>query len=67
MILVGNKCEDTGRRVVSKEEGAKKAKDIGIPWFETSAKTGEGVKDMIANIVDLLMKADSNNQSNVPH
>ena len=39
MILVGNKCDvSANRRRVSYEEGAALAKELNIPFFETSAK-----------------------------
>ena len=44
LILVGNK-KDLERKV-SYDEGKNFAKEKGLLFFETSAKTGEGVKDM---------------------
>lgn len=38
-FLVGNKVDLDGREV-SREEGKKKAEEMGIPYFELSAKTG---------------------------
>ena len=44
IILVGNQCDRESEREVSKEQGARFAKDNGINFFiETSAKTNEGV------------------------
>ena len=42
-VVVGNKCDLEERREVSREDGEKCAKKIGASFFETSAKTGEGV------------------------
>ena len=53
-VLVGNKCDDTTRRVISSEEGEAKAKSLGLIWFETSAKTGEGVQNVFDKIVSYL-------------
>lgn len=39
VFLVGNKI-DLNEREISKEEGKKKAEEMGIPYFELSAKTG---------------------------
>ena len=39
MVIVGNKCDLEKHRQVTKEEGIKFAKECGVPFFETSAKT----------------------------
>lgn len=44
IILVGNKI-DVEERDISKEEGEEFAKTHNFKYFETSAKTGEGVKE----------------------
>ena len=55
LILVGNKY-DKPERKVKEEEGKKKADELGIKYFETSAKTGYNVKDaynfLIKDIID---------------
>jgi len=43
MILVGNKRELEGYRKVSPEQGQALAHRLGIPFLETSAKSGENV------------------------
>ena len=51
MFLIGNKTDLGDNRVVSFEEGEKFAKDHGfIQFFETSAMTGENVKDVFVQI-----------------
>lgn len=42
-VLVGNKADLEGDRVVTAEEGAALAADNGMLFAETSAKTAEGV------------------------
>ena len=37
-ILLGNKCDMSDKRAVSKEEGEKLAQEFNIDFFETSAK-----------------------------
>ncbi|MFW9987491.1 MAG: Rab family GTPase [Candidatus Odinarchaeota archaeon] len=46
LILVGNKVDLNTSRVVSTEEGMKLAKDLGIYYMETSAKTNENIDDV---------------------
>lgn len=46
MALVGNKCDlPQEKRKVTKEEGEKLAVELGMTFFETSAKTGVGVNE----------------------
>ncbi len=45
-VLVGNKIDLEDERVISKEKGDKKAKDLGVYFYETSAKTGRNVNDL---------------------
>jgi len=45
LILVGNKIDLEGERLVSREDGEKTAENLGIPYIETSAKTGESIND----------------------
>ena len=44
-VLVGNKCDLTDKRKVSKEEGDELAKHFGIPYLETSAKSNICVEE----------------------
>ncbi|XP_068426238.1 ras-related protein Rab-42b [Clinocottus analis] len=46
-LLVGQKSDrdDQGERVVSLEEAEKLAVQLGVPYVEASAKTGQNVKD----------------------
>jgi len=48
-ILVGNKC-DIDNRAVDIEEGRKLADKYGIPFFETSAKSGINVEETFMTI-----------------
>ncbi|XP_075310000.1 ras-related protein Rab-37 isoform X2 [Odontesthes bonariensis] len=44
IMLLGNKSDMTAERVVKKEEGERLAKEYGVPFMETSAKTGVNVE-----------------------
>ncbi|CAO1614809.1 unnamed protein product [Sympodiomycopsis kandeliae] len=44
-LLVGNKSDWTEKRVVSTEEAQELAKELGIPYVETSAKNNDQVDD----------------------
>jgi small GTP-binding protein len=45
LIMVGNKIDLEDQRKVSFEEGEKVAKNLGLTYIETSAKTGENIND----------------------
>ncbi|UCC20490.1 MAG: GTP-binding protein [Promethearchaeota archaeon] len=46
LILVGNKVDLISSRVVSTEEGMELARQLGLYYMETSAKTSENVEDV---------------------
>lgn len=50
-ILCGNKCDLEDQRVVTYEEGQQVADKLGIPFCETSAKTGTRVKEAFEKLV----------------
>ena len=81
IILVGNKVNiNRDDWEVTSEEASKFAKEKGIAFFETSAKTGQGINEGLSYIVnesyDKLMRMDNkkidlnnikpNNNSNCP-
>ena len=53
-LLIGNKSDLEDSREVSKEEGKKFAKNHGYNFYETSAKTAEGVKEAFDDIFEQL-------------
>jgi GTPase SAR1 family protein len=44
VILVGNKCDMEDERVISFERGKQLADQLGVEFFETSAKENINVK-----------------------
>jgi GTPase SAR1 family protein len=49
VILVGNKCDMEDERVISYERGKQLAEQLGIEFFETSAKENINVKVTLRN------------------
>ncbi|CAJ1056673.1 ras-related protein Rab-8B-like [Xyrichtys novacula] len=45
-MILGNKCDMTDRRQVSKDRGEKLAIDYGVKFLETSAKSGLNVEEV---------------------
>ncbi len=63
-IIIGNKI-DILQREVTKEEGEKYAKQEGLEYYETSAKTGANVNEAINNLVKVILKnyIDNDNEN----
>ncbi|NVM03658.1 MAG: GTP-binding protein [Candidatus Helarchaeota archaeon] len=56
-ILVGNKVDLEGKRQVQVKEGADLANEINaVGFFETSAKTSEGIDDAFYRLAQILLK-----------
>jgi len=49
IMLIGNKCDLQHRRAVSTEEGEAFAKEYGLTFMETSAKTAHNVEEAFIN------------------
>ena len=62
LVLCGNKI-DLAEREVKKEEGEALAQKEGIAFFEVSAKTGDGIKNMFYNSVADLSTFDEHNSN----
>ena len=68
IVLIGNKNDLEGRRVVSTEEGQKFADDNQLMFFETSAKDGSNIQEAFTESATILvdkiesgqLKLDSN-------
>ena len=69
LMLIGNKIDLEDERKVSFQEGETKANEIGCPFMETSAKTGENIKESFekaSRILYLKKSEDENNISIIP-
>lgn len=56
VILVGNKCDMEEERVISSEKGKQLAEQLGVRFFETSAKENINVKvcDLFEKLFNLI-------------
>ena len=51
MALAGNKCDtEPGERRVTKDQAIDYSRNHGMEYQETSAKTGEGVRELFGRI-----------------
>ena len=57
MVLVGNKIDLEDKRKVSEEEGNKLAGELGINYFETSAKAGKNIETIFNEIYEFINKS----------
>jgi Ras-related protein Rab-3C len=54
VVLVGNKCDLDDERVVSTDRGRQLASQLGLEFFETSAKDNINVKQVFERLVDVI-------------
>lgn len=55
-IVVANKIDMAKERCISEEEGLKFAQSINSPYFEVSAKTGDGIQKLFSTLGEMLSK-----------
>jgi Ras-related protein Rab-1A len=63
ILLVGNKIDMVNERVVQLAEGNELAKNFGINFIETSAKTGENVETAFYSIIKKIFDKEKNKES----
>jgi len=56
-LIVGNKSDLSGKRVVETEEGAKLAESLGIDFLEASARSADNVEKAFTGLVEHLLIA----------
>jgi GTPase SAR1 family protein len=57
VVIVGNKSDLVGQRVVQPAEGERRARALGCHFIETSALTGDGVHDAFELLARLILSA----------
>ena len=63
LIIVGNKNDLEENRQVTQEEGVKLSEYFEIPYFEASAKNGNGVRTFMMKIIEDVINNKVNNRS----
>ena len=58
IVLIGNKIDNENQRKISKEQGEKLANDYNVTFFETSAKTGQGINESVFYLVQKIVEND---------
>ena len=61
IYLVANKIDMEEKRKVKKEEGEKLAKELGLPFMETSAKSGINVNEIFEDLFERIYKTYGDN------
>lgn len=59
IALAGNKADLTSKREVDREEAEEYAREAGLLYFETSARSGENVKEMFKAIAERMPVEDA--------
>ena len=60
IYLVGNKIDMDDERKVQTEEGQKLAEELGVPFVETSAKSGVNIDNIFSDITERIDKEFGN-------
>ena len=58
IVMVGNKSDKVEERAVTSEEGQAKAKELDSMYIESSAKTGDNIKQLFRNVASALPGMD---------
>lgn len=57
-VVVGNKCDLGGARQVTAEQGAAVARELGLPWMESSAKAKINVQECFEELVRVIWRSE---------
>ncbi|XP_076302391.1 LOW QUALITY PROTEIN: ras-related protein Rab-3-like [Lasioglossum baleicum] len=66
VILVGNKCDMEDERVITTERGKQLADQLGVQFFEASAKENINIKTVFEQLVDIICDKMSESLDNDP-
>ncbi|CAH8861563.1 unnamed protein product [Trichobilharzia szidati] len=66
VVLVGNKCDLVDDRAVSVDRGRHLAHQLGLEFFEASAKENINVRNVFERLVDIICDKMSDNMDNNP-
>ena len=64
IALVAQKC-DLQDRVISEEKGKELANELGVEFFEVSAKTGENIEELFNHLVQKCVFATNNGNADL--
>lgn len=64
-VLVGNKDDNSTKKVVLTEDAQQFANQIGIKLFETSAKDNKNVEEMFITITELVLKTKKDEHNRI--
>jgi small GTP-binding protein len=56
-ILIGNKIDLAGQRVISHEQGCKLAAQVDMTFFEVSALTGTNIQQAFTHLAEMILKS----------
>lgn len=59
-IILGNKCDIEDKRVISKERGELIAKENGVMFIETSAKTNNNIEEAFVQLAECILEKTLN-------
>ena len=62
-LLVGNKCDMTDEKMIEAAQGADLAKEFGMHFFETSAKTGQNVQEAFIYLAQKVKEKREKNEA----
>ena len=63
MFLIGNKIDETDKRVIKKEDAKQLAESYGVSYFEVSCKDGINVYEILSKLIfEAFSMAKGNNE-----
>ena len=55
IVLIGNKCDLEGIRVINRDEGENLARENGMEFYETSCQNGTNIEDSVLTLVKIII------------